>query len=63
MKKQLGYTIFELVLVLIALFGAGGWIANIVKLAGMSFDPITGMLVVRIVGIFLAPIGAVMGYL
>lgn len=41
----------------------GGWIANIVKLVGMNFDHITGMLIVRAVGIFLAPLGAVMGYL
>lgn len=63
MKKQRGYTIFELVFVLLVLVGGGGWIANIVKLVGMSFDPITGLLIVRAVGIFLAPLGAVMGFI
>jgi hypothetical protein len=65
MKKQAGYTITELAVVLLAvvgLAGVGGWIANIVKLAGMGFDAITGMLVLRVVGVFLAPLGAVLGF-
>ena len=42
----------------------GGWIANIVKLVGMSFsDPNTVELVLRVVGYFMAPLGVVMGYL
>lgn len=39
-----------------------GWIMNIVAIAGSSFDVIGGMLVLRIVGIFVAPLGAVLGY-
>lgn len=55
--------LFSGIVVLLAIAGVGGWIANIVKLVGMSMDPITGMLIVRAVGIVLAPLGAVMGYL
>ena len=65
MKFQRGFTIIELIhLFIVALVIAGipGWIWNIVKLASMSFDPITGMLVLRIVGIFVAPLGAIVGY-
>lgn len=40
-----------------------GWIANIVKLVGSNFDPITGLVVARIIGIFVAPLGAVLGML
>ena len=43
--------------------GLGGWVANIVKLVGMDFGAITGLLIVRAIGIFIAPLGAVMGYL
>ena len=38
-----------------------GWILNIVKLAGMNFDHINGMMVLRVIGIFMAPLGAVLG--
>ncbi len=41
---------------------AGGWIANIVKLCGSSFDHFDGMLIARGIGIFVAPLGAVLGY-
>lgn len=62
MKYQKGLTAFELLIVAIAVIGGGGWIANIVKLVGSDFDPITGLLIARVVGIFLAPLGAVLGY-
>lgn len=62
MKFQKGFTIAELVLVLVVLLGAGGWIANIVKILGMSFDPITTELVLRFIGVFLFPLGMIMGY-
>lgn len=52
-----------------ALFGIGfmlvfmvGWIMNIVKVIGLNFDAITGEHVIRIAGIFLAPVGGVAGY-
>lgn len=39
-----------------------GWIMNIMTIAGSSFDVLSGMLILRIVGIFVAPLGAVLGY-
>lgn len=41
---------------------AYGWIANIVTIAHSNFSEITGMLVLRVVGIFVAPLGVVLGY-
>jgi hypothetical protein len=62
--KQIGNAAFALIFgVTVALAAAFGWGWNIVKLAEMSFDPLTGMIVVRIVGIFIPPIGAIVGYL
>lgn len=41
-----------------------GWIANIVKLVGMLYDPfVTPMLLFRGLGVILPPIGAVLGFL
>lgn len=39
-----------------------GWVMNLVTLFHSNFTPITGALVLRVVGIFVAPIGGVMGY-
>lgn len=63
MKKQLGFTIIELLIALLSLVGVGGWIANIVKLVGSNFDLLTGMVVARAIGIFVFPLGAVLGFL
>lgn len=50
-----------IVWVMIVLAGVVGWVMNIVKLIGMGADPITGLFVARVVGIFLAPLGSVLG--
>ncbi len=63
MNKQRGFTIIEVIFALVAVLGFGGWVANIVKLVGMDFSAITGMLIVRAIGIIVAPLGAVVGYL
>lgn len=65
MKSQRGYTATELMLLvwlLVCIVGFGGWVANIVKLAGMDFASVTGMLVLRAIGIIVAPLGAVLGF-
>lgn len=63
MKKQCSFSVFKLMTVILALAGVGGWIANIVKLVGSNFEPLTVMVVARAIGIFVAPLGAVLGYL
>jgi len=50
-----------LIVLLIVLLAAYGWVANIVKF--VSADIITTLEIVRIIGIFLAPLGAILGYL
>ncbi len=58
--------VFSLVVFFAWVAGVIGWIMNISAVIGMLWvnGPITvtGMLVLRIVGIFLAPLGAVLGY-
>ena len=58
-----GAIVAAVVYLALVIASAYGWIANIVSLYHSSFDTITGQLVLRIVGIFVAPLGAVMGYL
>jgi hypothetical protein len=39
-----------------------GWLMNIITLWTMPLDPLTGQLIVRIIGIFVAPLGVVLGF-
>lgn len=61
--KQKGFTLPEMIVGCVLLLGAGGWVANMVKILATMNDDITGMFIMRIVGIFVAPVGAVLGYL
>lgn len=63
MKNGIGSTagwIFVLTLWVVAI---GGWILNIVKFVDLDFTTVTGMMILRGIGIFMAPLGAVLGYL
>ena len=64
MFKQKGFAeYFSLFMLAIVLLGAVGWVWNIVKIIGTGFDVFTGMLIVRCIGVVIAPLGAVLGYL
>jgi hypothetical protein len=54
---------FVFALLVVVAIGAVGWIWNIVKIVGSIADPITAMLIVRCVGVFLVPLGAILGFL
>ncbi|CUA90975.1 hypothetical protein Ga0061061_11727 [Chelatococcus sambhunathii] len=47
-----------LVIVLTALVG---WVMNIIALVGMLDGAVTALFIARIVGVFIAPLGAVLG--
>lgn len=40
---------------------AVAWVANIVKLVHIVNDPVSGMMILRAIGIFVAPLGALLG--
>lgn len=61
--KQKGFTLPTMIGLCVFLLAVGGWVANIIKVFGAVSDPITGMFILRVVGIFAAPVGAVLGYL
>ena len=62
MRRDGGFTIGELLWVIIILGGCLGWVLNIIKLVAVISDPLTGMTVLRGVGIVVAPLGAILGY-
>jgi len=63
MKLQKGFTIAEILVMLVILVGGSGWIWNIVKIFHSNFHDITGTLALRLFGILVVPLGAVMGFL
>lgn len=46
--------------VILAIAFFAGWVMNIIELCNAT--GFTGMVVVRIIGVFMAPLGAVLGY-
>lgn len=63
MNSQRGFTILELLVAVLVLGGLIGWVWNIVKIVQSGFDVITGMFIARCIGVFIAPLGAVLGFL
>jgi hypothetical protein len=49
------YALFSLVV-------SVGWIWNVVKIVQSGFDVFSGMLIARCIGVFVAPLGAVLGF-
>jgi hypothetical protein len=62
MQKQSGNIAMVLLIIAFAVLGIGGWVANIVKMIGSGFDPLTGLVIGRVIGVFVAPLGAVLGF-
>ena len=55
----------RLIPILLVLLGAGGWVANIYKLVSTGFVIAQwgGMEILRVIGVVVAPLGAVLGYM
>ncbi len=52
-----------LMILTVVILGFAGWVMNIMTIAGSNFNDLTGLLVLRVVGIFIAPMGAVLGWI
>jgi len=61
-KYQKGFTIFELLMTVLILAGVGGWIANVYKMCKLLGDEVTAWFLMRLAGIFIPPLGAVLGF-
>lgn len=64
MRNNNGFALIHVFFVVLSLVGFGGWVANIVKLIDSGFAVASwgGMEVARVVGIFIAPLGSVLGF-
>lgn len=69
-KNQKGFTIIELFIVIITIFGAIGWVWNIVKIVAMTHamtngfsDPHILMFIFRCIGVPFLPLGAILGFI
>lgn len=61
-KSPSGSVIALLIYAVLLVAFVSGWVMNVMAIAGSSFDTISGMLVLRVIGVFLAPLGAVLGW-
>lgn len=54
--------IAALLIIVVWLAGVVGWVMNIVAIATGTFDPVTPMMVLRLIGVFMLPLGGVLGW-
>jgi len=54
-------TIFALAWLAIIITGAVGWCFNIGAIIAADFSHVTGLIVLRLIGVFVAPLGAFLG--
>lgn len=62
-SNQLGFTTLELIMTIVFIVGTWGWVWNIIKIAEAGFDIVTGIFIMRCIGVFIAPLGAVLGFI
>jgi hypothetical protein len=63
MRKQAGYTTLELIISIIIAASVFGWISNIVMIVNTEPFIFTSVMVLRLVGIIVFPLGCVMGFI
>ncbi len=51
-----------IIFLIVGILATIGWIMNIISICHMTIDHVTGELIVRIIGIFFGPIGAIAGW-
>ncbi len=52
-------------ILMVTAFGAGfyGWVMNIIKMVELADQVVTGMFILRLIGILVAPLGVILGYI
>lgn len=62
MSKQRGSTLVGVFIIVLWVAALVGWVLNLIEIIKIVNEPIAGMFVLRCIGIFVAPLGAVLGY-
>ena len=62
MKKIDSFGLVFWLYICIIVAGVVGWCMNIYQLVTLDEFSLTGVVIVKIIGIFIAPLGAIMGY-
>lgn len=61
--REPDYTMGQVILILgIWVFCLIGWVLNVVAIWNTIDNPVTAKFILRVVGIFVAPIGTILGY-
>lgn len=63
MRHQDGFTLNEMILTIVMILGAIGWIMNIYLLVVAVNAEVWGNVVLRALGVVIVPFGAVLGYI
>lgn len=61
-KRQHGITLIGLLFGMVRITAFGGWVWNLVKLIGYSFESVTGLLIARVIGVVIPHVGAIVGF-
>ena len=61
-NNQQGHAVIALVFILLWVAAVFGWVLNIVEVFNTVNLPVTAMFILRCIGIFVAPLGAILGY-
>lgn len=64
MKNQnSGFTLFELLIAILVILGAVGWVMNLLEIIGSFSDPVTGAFIFRCIGVIVLPLGGILGWI
>lgn len=61
-----GFTVLSLlfcIFVLLLIVGAYGWVWNVIKLVNSDFIITSGMSIGRVLGVFVLPLGSIIGFM
>lgn len=61
-KNQRGNIFLGLLIIALWVAAGVGYVINIVKIVGLWHAPIASEIVIRAIGVFAAPLGAIAGY-
>lgn len=60
--SEMALAAFGFTYIAVLVLGLIGWVINIVKIIGAANDPLTGWFIARVIGVIVAPVGAILGF-